>query len=74
MTVPRALGVAPGGFRLDARALGAFLGGGERFLALFQFGDVAIEREQAAVFERLEVEFDVARRSRYGVRSARRRA
>ena len=38
--------------------LGRFLRGGERILALFQFGDVAIDREQAAVIERLEVEFD----------------
>ena len=43
-----------------ARGFGGFLGGGERFLALLQLGDVAIDAEQAAVVERLVVEFDVA--------------
>ena len=32
-----------------ARGFGRLLGGGERFLALLQFGDVAVDAEQAAV-------------------------
>ena len=42
-----------------ARGFGGLLGGRERFLAVLQFGDVAIDREQAAVIERLEGELDV---------------
>ena len=47
-----------GFFSLGARGLGRFLRGRECFLALLEFGDVAIEREQPAVLERLEGEFD----------------
>src|SRR4029079_2125787 len=34
------------------------LGGGERFLALLQLGDVAVDAERSAIAERLETEFD----------------
>ena len=46
-----------------ARGFGGLLGGGERFLALFQLGDVAIDAEQAAIVERLEAELDDSGRS-----------
>ena len=42
-----------------ARGFGGLLGGRERFLAILQFGDVAVDREQAAVVQRLEGELDV---------------
>src|SRR6185369_7288918 len=41
-----------------ARALGGFLGAGERFLAALERGDVAIQTEHAAVAQRTEIEFD----------------
>ena len=43
-----------------ARGLGRLLGGGERFLALFQLGDVAVDAEQPAIVERLVAELDIA--------------
>ena len=43
-----------------ARGLGRLLGGGERFLALLQLGDVAVDAEQAAIVERLVAELDIA--------------
>ena len=50
--LPRPLGVG-------ARGLRRFLGGGERFLAFLQFGDVAVDAENGAVVERLVADLDV---------------
>src|SRR5262245_59292648 len=44
--------------RSASRLLGGFLRGGESLLALLQVCDVAIDRQHAAVGERLEGEFD----------------
>ena len=45
--LPRALDIV-------ARGFGGVLGGRQRLLALLQFGDVAIDREHAAVAQRNE--------------------
>ena len=50
--LPRPLGIG-------ARGLGRLLGGGERRLALFQLGDVAVDADDRAVVERLVADLDV---------------
>ena len=48
------------GLHQRAGALDILLGGGQRLLAIPEFGDVAAGREQAAVGQRVEVELDGA--------------